>query len=211
MIKGIDVSTYQGNIDWEKVKGAGYDFAIIRAGFGKNNVDDCAHKNAQGALEAGVKIGGYWFSYAYTAEMAKREAEYLLEWAEKYRVEMPLCFDYEGDSDRWFRHKTGRSAKKSEINMMADAFCSAIENAGYYAMLYSNNDYYRRVWNEDILKKYDIWYARYGTDGRKVIENLHLQQTSSSGTVPGIKGRVDLNKDYYGLAELIRKRGLNNL
>ena len=95
---GVDVSQWQGNIDWERAKAAGIEFAMLRAGFGQNSVDPQFKRNITECNRLGIPCGVYWFSYAYTADMAKREAQCVLKTVEPYRLEYPIAFDFEGDS-----------------------------------------------------------------------------------------------------------------
>ena len=96
-IFGIDVSRFQGNIDWAEVKRAGVEFAMLRAGFGSGSIDVQFRRNAEGCCAEGIPFGVYWFSYAYTPDMARQEARQCLETIEDYRVEYPVCIDFEQD------------------------------------------------------------------------------------------------------------------
>ena len=100
-IHGIDVSGHQGNIDWRKVKASGIQFAMLRAGYGANTVDSEFERNAHGCMEEGIPFGVYWFSYAYTPEMARREAEKCISVIREYKVQYPVCYDFEYDSVRY--------------------------------------------------------------------------------------------------------------
>ena len=102
-IHGIDVSQHQGSIDWRKVKASGIQFAMLRAGYGANTVDGEFERNARGCMEAGIPFGVYWFSYAYTPEMARREAEKCISVIREYKVQYPVCYDFEYDSVRYAR------------------------------------------------------------------------------------------------------------
>lgn len=97
-LKGIDVSRWQGNIDWKKVKSSGIEFAMIRGGYGDNHVDSRFYENAKGANAVGIPMGIYWFSYALNPEMARQEARYAVALARQYPVLWPVAYDFEYDS-----------------------------------------------------------------------------------------------------------------
>ena len=207
-VKGIDVSKHQGSIDWEKVKKAGVQFAMIRAGFGRNNIDPQFKRNITECNRLGIPCGVYWFSYAYTEAMAKKEAAYCLAAIKPYKIEYPVCFDLEYDTVKFAKTK-GVTINKYLAYKLVRAFCSGIEKAGYYAMNYSNQDYLKNMFPEDTTKEYDLWYAYYHEKSNR--KDAGIWQYSSTGKVDGITGNVDLdlaNKDYPAL---IRRAGLNRL
>lgn len=190
--KGVDVSYWNGqNVDWQKAKAAGIDFAIIRAGYGKNNIDSTAYNNAIRAAAAGVDIGFYWFSYAATADEARAEADYLCDAVEKFGVKptYPLCFDYEYDSEQ-------KSPPKDSIVDIAGAFLARVKERGYYPCNYTNLDFLNRGFDR-LTGKYDTWLAHWGVSapGR----DCGIWQYTSSGQPDGFSGNVDMNiayKDY---------------
>src|SRR5690554_97820 len=151
-LKGIDVSTHQGTIDWEKVKVAGIQFAIIRAGYGRNAIDAQFVRNISECNRLGIPCGVYWFSYALTAEEAAQEARYCLEAIKPYLVEYPICFDLEYDSVRYAKTQKVTIGRK-EATAFAAAFLCEVEKAGYYAVNYANKDYLRSMFNMAVLKK----------------------------------------------------------
>lgn len=195
-LKGIDVSQWQGNIDWQKVKGAGVQFAMLRAGYGRNNLDTKLHRNAQGAIVAGIPIGLYWFSYALNVEMARREAQYAVELAKKYKITWPIAYDLEYDTVS-YAVKNGVAITKSLATQMAIAFCEEIKRLGYIPMVYTNLDYLNRYFDRSKLP-YDLWYAQYASTAS--VADKEIWQYSSKGSVPGIAGNVDMNHGYkdYG-------------
>lgn len=201
---GIDVSVWQGNIDWKKVKG-NVDFAIIRAGYGQNNIDKKAEKNVQGCEANGIPYGFYWFSYAYTVEMARKEAEYLIKFIGEHKPAYPLYFDFEYDSVN-YANKKGVHITKQLLHDMATAFCETIEKAGFYAGIYANADYIKNKYNTNIFSKYDLWYAYYQ---KKCNRSVNLWQFTSSGSVPGISGKVDMNKCFVDFPSIMVKNNLN--
>lgn len=195
-LKGIDVSQWQGNIDWQKVKGAGVQFAMLRAGYGRNNLDTKFHRNAQGAAAAGIPVGLYWFSYALNLEIARKEAQYAVELAKKYKITWPIAYDLEYDTVS-YAVKNGVTITKSLATQMAIAFCEEIKRLGYIPMVYTNLDYLNRYFDRSKLP-YDLWYAQYASTAS--VADKEIWQYSSKGSVPGIAGNVDMNHGYkdYG-------------
>lgn len=195
-LKGIDVSQWQGNIDWQKVKGAGVQFAMLRAGYGRNNLDTKFHRNAQGAAAAGIPVGLYWFSYALNVEIARKEAQYAVELAKKYKITWPIAYDLEYDTVS-YAVKNGVTITKSLATQMAIAFCEEIKRLGYIPVVYTNLDYLNRYFDRSKLP-YDLWYAQYASTAS--VADKEIWQYSSKGSVPGIAGNVDMNHGYkdYG-------------
>lgn len=204
-LKGIDVSSHQGDIDWGVVKNS-INFAIIRAGFGKNNTDEKALQNVKGCEDNGIPFGLYWFSYAYTVEMARKEAQYLLEFVKGHTPLLPLYFDFEYDSDK-YANKNGVTVTPKLLCDMATAFCEELENAGYYAGIYANNDYIKNHYGEQIFTKYDLWYAQWGVNSPN--RNVKMWQSTSDGKIAGIYGNVDINYSFIDFPELIKEKKLN--
>lgn len=207
-IFGIDVSRFQGSIDWAEVKKEGVQFAMLRAGFGRGNIDVQFRKNAEGCTKQNIPFGVYWFSYALTPEMAREEARLCLETVEDFQVEYPVCIDFEQDSVRYAASQ-GVNVTKKLATEIVDAFCRETEKKGYFAMYYSNLDFLERYFDDSLREKYALWLARYasspGTSG------MAIWQYSESGSITGIAGEVDLNTAYYDLGEVIRRKGLNRL
>jgi len=192
--KGIDVSAWQGRPDWKKVKESGIEFAILRAGYGKNHVDGSFHYNAKACNEIGLPIGVYWFSYALNVDEAKREADYVCNAIEDYKIEYPVCFDYEYDSINNAK-KNGVIPDYALIQAMAEAFLKRVEERGYYAMNYSNLDFLNHGF-EKLTSRFDTWLAQWSS---KPSRECGIWQYSDKGSIPGIAGNVDLNiayKDY---------------
>lgn len=202
---GIDVSFYQGDIDWVKAK-HDIDFAIIRAGYGKNNIDDKAEQNVKGCEDNNIPFGLYWFSYAYTVEMARNEAKYLLEFVKGHTPLYPLFFDFEYDSVR-YATECGVDVTKDLIREMATAFCEELENAGYYAGIYANHHFANNLFGNDLFETYDLWYARW--DCNEPNRNVNLWQASSTGRINGIGGLVDIDVAFIDFPSLIKERKLN--
>ena len=208
-MKGIDVSSHQGLIDWAKVKAAGIEFAIIRAGYGKyeSQVDSRFEQNAFGALSAGIHAGAYWFSYATTPDEAREEAKLCASTIEKYKgkFDFPVYFDYEYDSEEYSK-KQGVTPTQELRESLTEAFCEEIQAQGWRAGVYTNNDYIKNRWRLDVLKQWEIWLADY-TGGPDV--SCGMQQTSSTGSVNGISGDVDMNTAFVDYPSLIRNDGWN--
>lgn len=192
-MKIIDVSVHQGNINWKKVKAAEVNGVIIRAGYGKGNVDGKLKVNIEGAIASGIKyIGVYWFSYAYTLDMARREAQFCNDIIAPYKkyLNLGVYFDWEYDSMNYAK-KNGITPNKSLITDMNLYFCRKITDLGYKAGYYLNRDYSRNYIDDTKLKSYRRWYAWYNESQPT---DCYVWQFTSSGRVSGIIGDVDLNK-----------------
>lgn len=211
-MKYLDVSQYQGSPNWEKVK-PNTDGVIIRAGYGLNHIDPQFVRNATECNKVGIPIGAYWFSYALNPDMAKKEAEYLIEAVKPYKMELPLAFDFEYDSARVCKDN-GVTVTMKLVSDMARAFCETIEAAGYYVLNYSNPDYLDRFYDDDVEARFGLWLASYPVakvfDKSKPPRNCSIWQWGTS-TVPGITGKVDTNEVYHDFKTIITNAGLNNL
>ena len=198
--KGIDVSKWQAEIDWEKAKADGVEFAMLRAGYGQGNIDEQFYRNADECTRLGIPFGVYWFSYAYTEAMARREAEHCLEAVRPYKLSYPVAFDFEYDSVS-YAQKHGVTITKQRASDMTRAFCEEIRVNGYAPIVYANPDYLSRYFDADIANRYDIWLAQWpnNPDVNNPPRECTMWQYTSSGNVSGINGRVDMNvcyKDY---------------
>lgn len=201
--KVYDLSTHNGFVDWDKLKEDGVDFVMLRAGYGKNNIDERFYDNATACIRLEIPFGIYWFSYAYTVEMAEQEAEYAITAVSKYLIRCPISYDLEYDTVRYASTK-GITIDKSLATKMVEAFCSRVERASFEAWNYANKDYLHRMFDSKLLNKYPLWFARYNdVPGRS---GMVMWQRSSSGAVNGITGRVDMN---YAYRELESTRGSN--
>lgn len=197
---GVDVSHHQGKIDWEKVKEDGYEFAIIRIGYrgygteGTLNLDNRFHENIKDAQRAGLDVGVYFFAQAINEEEALEEAEFVLKHLKGYELELPVAYDPESilyDEART-DDVTGEQFTKN-----AKVFCKRIRKAGYETMIYSNMLWEAYELDLEKLSDYPVWYADYGPLPQTPYDFVMWQYTSS-GTVDGIKGRVDLNIQFVG-------------
>lgn len=197
--KGIDVSKWQGNIDWVKAKNDGVDFAIIREGYGKDGKDKKFEENYKNAKTSGIPVGVYHYSYADSVEDAKKEAEFCLKNIKGKQLEYPVCFDIEDKEQLKLNNR-----QRTDI---IKAFCETIENAGYYAMIYCNLNWYNNYLIKDELKQYDLWIAQWEVGAPSV--NCGIWQKSDNGVIDGIKGNVDLDVSYKNYPEIIKSKGLN--
>ncbi|WP_052950902.1 GH25 family lysozyme [Clostridium baratii] len=208
MLKGIDVSEHQGVIDWNKVKDH-VDFAMLRAGHGKNNIDKQFERNIKECNRLGIPVGIYWFSYALNEDMARQEAKYALAAVKNYRLEYPISFDLEYDTLNYAK-KNGVNIDKRLATNMVKAFCSEIEAAKYYAMNYTNQDFINNHFYFNEIERYCPWYAWYNKELDR--SNVGMWQYSESGSIPGIDGHeVDLDYARVDFARYIRDRHLNNI
>ena len=208
-MRGIDVSTHQGEIDWKKVKASGIEFAIIRAGYGKfeSQIDVMFKRNIDAALAAGLHIGAYWFSYATSPEEARQEAQLCARVLEPYKGKFlyPVYFDYEYDSERYSKEH-GVTPDKELRTQLAVAFCSELERLGWRAGVYTNNDYIKNRIDLSRLSAWELWLADYtGTPDF----SCGVQQTSSTGSVNGISVDVDMNTSFVDYPALIKNEGWN--
>lgn len=201
-MKYIDVSEHQGVIAWEAVKG-NVDGVILRAGYGKNNIDKYFHRNASECNRLGIPCGAYWFSYAYTEDMALLEAAYLVQAAGQHRMELPLAFDWEYDS-RKYAEKQGVKVTAALVKDMTNAFCQYVENKKYYCMLYANPDYISQFFGTLAGGRYDLWLAAWPNivDVSKPPRKCGIWQWGSS-RVPGIGSDVDTNEAYHDYAAML--------
>lgn len=207
-VRGIDVSTFQRVIDWDAVKADGVEFAMIRAGYGQNNIDAQFVRNISECNRVGMPCGAYWFSYARSVEDAKREAEYCLKAVKPYRLEYPIAYDFEYDSVKQAA-SAGVTVTKALATSFVHAFCGVIEAAGYYAMNYTNSDFLSRYFDET-TRKYDLWKAAWNSDFNNPPECGIWQWGGSP--VKGINtGNVDSNFAYKDYPAIIKAAGLNRL
>ena len=207
-IKGLDVSRFQGEVDWEQVKAAGYQFAMLRAGYGDDSVDGQFRRNASECNRLGIPIGAYWFCYAASPENAAQEADSCIRTVSGYRLDYPVCYDIEQASADYVE-KQGVSFTPALAQSLVKSFCDRIEAQGYFAMFYSNRSFYDTYLGAALAGRYAFWYARYtdtfdGTD-------CGIWQYTSTGSVPGISGNVDLDLAYVDYPSVIRRAGLNHL
>lgn len=200
MIKYIDISEHNGIVDFEHIK---VDGVMIRAGYGRNNIDKQFVRNISECNRLGIPCGVYWFSYARTVEMVKDEAKFCIAAIKPYRVESPIAFDFEYDSVV-YASQCGVNITPKMANQFADAFCRTIEENGYYAMIYANRDYLTRYFTD--VSAYDLWLADWGVS--KPYKSCGIWQKGTET----INGAVfDSNIAYKDYPAIIADAGLNHL
>ena len=188
---GIDVSTHQEEVDWQSVADSGVEFAILRVGFrgstaGSLYEDDYFARNLIGAKNVGLKVGVYFFSQAMNEEEAREEARYACDLLDGTYLELPVFYDWE--------YLEGRVPEPwlMPMTQCAVAFCEEIEDEGYDAGVYFNQDYGYNYLDLREIDQYALWLAEYGS----IPEFPYLYQCvqyTDSGSIPGIEGPVDLN------------------
>lgn len=195
--KGIDVSKYQGKIDWDAVKEDGVEYAFIRLGLrgyssGEIVLDDYYEENMRGANDAGVLAGVYFFMQAITEEEAIEEAQFVIEHLADFDVPCPVVYDIEMITNGKGR---ANNLTKEERTKIAKAFCETIKNAGYTPMIYGNIKCFTKLIDMQQLEEYEKWYAFYDNYMYFPYE-VSMWQYTEKGSVNGIKGNVDLNISF---------------
>ena len=192
MHKGIDVSEFQKEIDWQKVKNDGIKFAILRVGFGmdiKSQDDKYIERNIEECEKIGIPYGVYLFSYANTVDKAKSEAEHTLRLIKEHKLAMGVWYDIEDNN-------TSGSVSKSTLSNIINTYCNAIKNSGYDVGIYASLSWLNNKIDSSIQDKYPIWVAQYYKEC-EYKGNYLIWQYASDGKVDGISGKVDMNY-YYG-------------
>lgn len=189
---GIDVSNHQGDIDWEMVKNSGVEFAFIRIGYGHNREakimeDEKFRKNLEGARNAGLKVGLYFYSYATEIWEAEEQANWIVKTLNGEKIDLPIVFDYE----TWKSFPT-YNINIVDLNKVAKRFLDILHDNGYEGMNYSSKYYLNTIWN---LSEYPTWLAHY-VSKTNYDKDFKVWQFSNTGEVPGINGFVDLDVLY---------------
>ena len=200
ILKGIDVSYCQNKIDWDAAKASGLvDFAILRAGYGKeaNQVDTQFNRNYAACKRLGIPVGVYWYSYATTAAEAEQEAKVCLQTIQGKQFEYPVAFDIE----------EARSLPQADA--LCTAFCNALEKQGYYAAIYTFKSALENNIRAAIKSRYDIFLSHIGVQQTDYAGPYGLWQYSWTGRIPGISGDVDLDYAYKDYPAIIKAAGLN--
>lgn len=193
--QGVDVSKYNGEVDWGQVKNAGMEFAFIKAGSTKSGVDPQFAYNMTQANAAGLRTGVYLYSYAVTPQQALEEAQQLLQWIDGYTVNYPVVFDIED--------KCHKKLSDQQLIDIINAFCMTIDAAGYYPAVYSSKNMFTGKLS---ITGWDKWVAQYN-DTCEYNNNVCFWQYTSHGKIAGFKSRVDLNYQYKDYNELIIQEG----
>lgn len=188
---GIDVSKWQGNINWTKVKEAGATFAMIRLGYqagydGESKLDPYFKSNIESAVNAGIKVGVYYFSYATSTEEALEQANWIIKQLDGKKLDLPIVFDWEN----WSTFND-LNLSLIDINNISNVFLETVEKRGYIPMLYGSKNYLEKVW--DYNGK--VWLAHYTS--KTTYEGKYLMwQLCSNGRIDGINGNVDIDVMY---------------
>lgn len=192
---GIDVSSHQGEINWERVAASGVEFVFIRLGFrgygqeGTLNLDQYFAKNLEGAKKAGLKVGAYFFSQAITTAEAEEEAAFVLQNLAGAQLDYPVVYDWEVVNNKNARTN---GLDTNTLTDCAITFCDAVSYAGYTPMIYYNLPVGYTRYDLSRLTAYDVWFAQYA-DKPTMYYDYRIWQYTDSGKIPGIDTRVDMN------------------
>ncbi len=189
---GIDVSKWQGDIDFKKVRESGAEFVMIRIGYqdgfdGDYIMDPYFKQNMEKAKENNLKIGIYFYSYSNSIEESEKQAEWVINNLKNYEIDLPVVYDWEV----WSSFNS-INASLHKFNLMAETFLKKIEDAGYKSMLYSSKNYLENIWE---LQNYKTWLAHY-TNKTNYNGNYYMWQMCSDGKIDGINGYVDIDILY---------------
>lgn len=200
--KGIDVSVHNGTIDFNKVKAAGYDFVILRAGYGRDisQKDNTFERNYKNAKAAGLQVGAYWYSYATSPADAAKEAQACLQAIAGKCFEMPIYFDLEEASQT--------SKGGAYCRQLIDRFCQEMEAAGYYAGVYTSASVANSL-PSGTDSRYAMWIAHWGVKSPSYTGRYGMWQHTSTASVSGINGSVDGDIAYIDYETVMREQGLN--
>ena len=204
MRRGIDVSSYQGRIDWEKVKPY-IDFAIIRCGYGndlRNQDDIYFERNARICKELNIPFGVYLYSEATNLDDARSEVEHTLRLIKDKKLEYPVFLDVES--------RRQMALRKSKLTEIVKYYCDEMEKNGYYVGIYSSLDRFKSNLNSRELDVFDKWVA-YWSDKFDVDIKAGMWQNTSYEEINGIDARVDGDIAFYDYPKIIRDKGLNHL
>ncbi len=201
-IKGIDVSQWQGEINFNKVKSGGVDFVILRGGYGKyiSQKDPYFDKNYSRAKKAGLNVGVYWFSYAESEADAKEEARVCLEVIKNKKFEYPVYFDLE--------EQTQFDKGKAFCSSLVKCFCGELEKAGYFTGLYISSAPLKKYITKEVAERFALWIAEYGS--RCTYRGSYgMWQYSCKGKINGISNDVDMDTSYVDYPDIIKNGGFN--
>jgi len=208
-MNGIDISKHNPVVNWDKVDASGIDFVLIRAGYGNDisQKDPKFDEYIKAALARGLHVGVYWFSYAVSVADAKKEAEVCRMVIAPYKgkIDFPVAFDYEYDSITYAQKHNIKVT--DSIDGMARAFMDSMKADGWFVNLYTNIDFIKSGrFSAATIKAYDVWLADYS--GAPDYP-CYIQQTGSTGKVPGITGNVDMDVSYRDYPTMIKAGGYN--
>ena len=197
---GIDVSVWQGdNIDFKKVKAAGKNFVIIRAGCGSSK-DKYFESNYKKAKAAGLNVGVYWYAKAMSEKASQEEAQRVLDAIKGKQLEYPVYYDIE--------QREILDKGKTFCSNIATKFCTIMENNKKFCGIYASKSYFDDYFTDTVKKKYTIWVAQYNTKCTYT-GKYAIWQKSSKGSVSGISGYVDLDVSYQDFPTIIKNAHLN--
>ena len=207
-IKIIDISSYQPKVDYAAVKAAGVQGVILRCGvtyYGKQVCakDECFEKHYAGFKAVGLPIGAYYYSAADCCEVARREADFVIKTLAGKQLELPIYYDVECDQRMSY-------VSRKSLTEICETFCEKLEAADYFVGVYANTNYFQNKLDHDRLaKKYTLWLADYrGTKANQSLKR-DIWQYSSTGSVKGIDGNVDMNECYRDFTKIIPAAGFN--
>lgn len=205
MFNAIDVSKWQGTMNWATVKNAGVHHAMIRAGYGNSvrQIDPQFKRNAAQCIALGIDWGVYWYSYATSPEQARQEARCCLQVIKGLRPTMPVAYDIEYEPGILALSNAQRTA-------MVKAFLEEVEAAGYYGILYASTNFIQTKLNYQELAQYDVWAAQYGSKCTSPLPYGIWQYSSQNALgIPGFGKSLDCNHVYKDYPAIIQSAGLN--
>lgn len=193
-MKGVDISQHNGDVDFGRVKSAGIEFVILRAGYGKciSQIDLDFYRNYKNAKENGLKVGAYWYSYASNPDEALLEAKVFCEVVKGLDFDLPLYYDIEENT----------SLKQATANIQA--FCNYLESQGYFAGVYANANAFSNFIDSSIKSRYTTWLAHWADKPAFISP---MWQNSSTGRIDGVKGYVDTDIANDELLKWVKQRG----
>ena len=193
-MKGVDISQHNGDVDFGRVKSAGIEFVILRAGYGKciSQIDLDFYRNYKNAKENGLKVGAYWYSYASNPDEALLEAKVFCEVVKGLDFDLPLYYDIEENT----------SLKQATANIQT--FCNYLESQGYFAGVYANANAFNNFIDSSIKSRYTTWLAHWADKPAFVSP---MWQNSSTGRIDGVKGYVDTDIANDELLKWVKQRG----
>jgi len=219
LYKGPDLSKHNGNVNIKAIRDAGCKRIGLRVGYGQNNIDQKYAQNALACVNLQVPVLLYWFSYAYSVDMAALEAQYCITHAKKYWTSCPIAFDLEYDTVRYARTKGVNIDRQLATNMAID-FLKEVKAAGYIPVLYANKDYLKNYFDLERIRNEAgyvyVWYARYTSSLPAAEENIpDIWQYTSKGKIDGVPGNVDMNNFFtnfiYESEEVVQQPATCNI
>lgn len=203
MLKGVDMSAYQTDVNYKSLREDGVAFAIIRAGYGKlaSQKDARFDVHYNGCKSAGIDVGAYWYSYAMNEDEARQEAKACIEVLKKTQCEYPIYYDVE--------EKKQYNLGKAKVTAIIKAFCDEMEKAGYWVGIYTNTSWYNTVIDSSIKNRYALWIAHWNVSKPGITDEYGIWQYKVGKQV-GVAGDCDLDYGYTSYPNLIKIAGKNN-